>query len=241
MIKKIALSSLASVLLLSQVVNAEIKLGDKGSLGTISFNAGYNSSYIWRGMDQNSGAGAPYIGADLNTPLGIYVGTWTSGASNNGSGLTYSQEVDIYAGFKKSFGPVTFDVGVIEYRYPGADQKTNPVNFTEGYVKLNVAPDKAPFTIGVAYFQDDTKGNGTTQGTSAAKSYQEVNATYDFGMFQSFISYGEYKNTTDVTTLTLSKSLFDLGFALSYIDSNKAGAGAVKNREFAVLNVSKTF
>jgi hypothetical protein len=47
MIKKIVLSSFASVLLLSQVANAEIKLGDKGSLGTISFNAGYNSNYIW--------------------------------------------------------------------------------------------------------------------------------------------------------------------------------------------------
>ena len=129
MIKKIALSSFASVLLLSQVANAEIKLGDKGSLGTISFNAGYNSSYIWRGVDQNTGSGAPYIGADLNTPLGIYFGTWTSGASGNG----YGQEVDIYAGIKKSVGPVTIDVGVIEYRYPGGNTKANPVNFAEGY------------------------------------------------------------------------------------------------------------
>ena len=237
--KKIILSFFASLLFLSQAANAEIKLGDKGSLGTIAFNAGYNTSYIWRGVDQNGGSGAPYIGADLTTPVGIYFGTWTSGAGGNGS--TYSQEVDIYAGIKKTFGAVTIDLGVIEYRYPQGDTASTPLNFTEGYIKLNGAPDKAPFTIGAAYFEDDTKGNGTTQGTTAAKSYQEVNATYDFGMFQSFISYGEYKNTTDVTTLTLSKSLFDLGFALSYIDSNKAGAGAVKNREFAVLNVSKTF
>ena len=239
MIKKIALSSFASVLLLSQVANAEIKLGDKGSLGTIAFNAGYNTSYIWRGLDQNGGSGAPYIGADLSTPLGIYIGTWTSAAGGNAS--SHSQEVDIYAGIKKSFGPVTVDIGVIEYRYPGGDSASSPINFTEGYVKLNVAPDKAPFTIGAAYFEDDTKANQGTRGTTAAKSYQEVNATYDFGMFQSFVSYGEYKNTTDVTTLTLSKSLFDLGFALSYIDSNKAGANGSTNREFAVLNVSKTF
>jgi len=240
MIKKIALSSFASVLLLSQVANAEIKLGDKGSLGTISFNAGYNSNYIWRGIDQNSGSGAPYFGADLNTPLGIYLGTWTSGASGTG----YSQEVDIYAGIKKSIGPVTIDLGVIEYRYPGANQRANATNFTEGYAKLTIAPDKAPFTIGAAYYEDDTKGakSGTNR---ASKSYQEVNATYDFGKFQSFVSYGEYKNNTDVTTITISKSMFDLGFALSYIDadtkSKTSGLAPIKDKEFVVLNISKTF
>lgn len=240
MIKKIVLSSFASVLLFSQVANAEIKLGDKGSLGTISFSAGYNSNYIWRGIDQNSGSGAPYIGADLSTPLGIYLGTWTSGASGTG----YSQEVDIYAGIKKSIGPVTIDLGVIEYRYPGANQRANATNFTEGYAKLTIAPDKLPFTIGAAYYEDDTKGakSGTNR---ASKSYQEINASYDFGKFQSFVSYGEYKNNTDVTTITISKSMFDLGFALSYIDadtkSKTSGLAPVKDKEFVVLNISKTF
>ena len=240
MIKKITLSFFASVLLLSQVANAEIKLGDKGSLGTISFNAGYNSNYIWRGVDQNSGSGAPYIGADLSTPLGIYLGTWTSGASGTG----YSQEVDIYAGIKKSIGPVTIDLGVIEYRYPGANQRANATNFTEGYAKLTIAPDKSPFTLGAAYYEDDTKGakSGTNR---ASKSYQEINATYDFGKFQSFVSYGEYKNNTDVTTITISKSMFDLGFALSYIDadtkSKTSGLAPIKDKEFVVLNISKTF
>lgn len=240
MIKKFVVSSFASVLLFSQVANAEIKLGDKGSLGTISFNTGYNSSYIWRGFDQNSGSGAPYIGADLSTPLGIYLGTWTSGASGTG----YSQEVDIYAGIKKSIGPVTIDLGVIEYRYPGANQRVNATNFTEGYAKLTIAPDKSPFTVGVAYYEDDTKGVKSGRNT-ANKSYQEINATYDFGMFQSFVSYGEYKNNTDVTTITISKSMFDLGFALSYIDadtkSKTSGLAPSKDREFVVLNVSKTF
>ena len=245
--KKIALSSLASAILLSQVANAEIKLGDKGSLGTISFNAGYNSNYIWRGIDQNSGSGAPYIGADLNTPLGIYLGTWTSGASESPGARNYSQEVDIYAGVKKSFGPVTIDVGVIEYRYPGADTKANPVNFTEGYIKLNIAPDKAPFTIGAAYYEDDTKGAKGTGNVRGNNQYQEISATYDFGVVQSFVSLGEYKNNTDITTITLSKSMFDLGFALSYVDSDTKsrnaanGIAPIKDKEFAILTVSKTF
>ena len=118
MIKKIALSSFASVLLLSQVANAEIKLGDKGSIGTIAFNAGYNSAYVWRGMDQNSGSGSPYIGADLSTPIGFYLGVWTASAQPGGTGGSNDQELDIYGGIAKTFGPLTFDLGVIEYRYP---------------------------------------------------------------------------------------------------------------------------
>jgi uncharacterized protein (TIGR02001 family) len=235
---KIIISIFASLLFLTQAARSEIKLG---SLGSLAFNAGYNSTYVWRGLDQNALSGSPYIGADLTTPVGIYLGTWTAAASNNGSGEGYSQEVDIYAGISKTFGSLTADVGIIEYRYPGADTKTNPVNFTEGYVKLKLAPEKAPYTIGVAYFEDDTKGNGSSSGNAAAKSYQEISATYDFGVVQSFISYGEYKNTTDVTTVTLSKSISDVGFALSYIDSQKAGTNVTKDREFLVLNVSKTF
>ena len=239
--KKIILSFFASLLFLSQAANAEIKFGDqKNPTATLAFNAGYNSTYVWRGVDQNGGSGAPYVGADLTTPIGIYLGTWTSGAQ----GTNYSQEVDIYAGIKKTFGAVTIDLGVIEYRYPQGDTASNPVNFAEGYVKLTVAPDKAPYTIGVAYFEDDTKG--TKSGTkTAAKNYQEINATYDFGSFQSLISYGQHKNVTDTTTVTISKSISDIGFALSYIKADTqdktSGLAPVRDREFAVFNISKTF
>jgi len=243
--KKIIFSLFASLLFLSQAANAEIKFGDqKNPTATLAFNAGYNSTYVWRGVDQNALSGSPYIGADLTTLIGIYAGVWTAGASNNGTGDGYSQEVDIYAGITKTFGSVTADVGIIEYRYPGADRAANPVNFTEAYAKLKFAPEKAPYTIGLAYFEDDTKG--TKSGTkTAAKNYQEINATYDFGSFQSLISYGQYKNVTDTTTVTISKSISDIGFALSYIKADTqdktSGLAPVRDREFAVFNISKTF
>jgi len=62
MIKKIALS-FASALLFSQVANAEIKLG---SFGSLTFNAGYTSNYVWRGIEQNNGNGTAFAGADLS-------------------------------------------------------------------------------------------------------------------------------------------------------------------------------
>ena len=249
MIKKIALSSFASVILLSQVANAEIKLGDKGSLGTIAFNAGYNSAYVWRGIDQNSGSGSPYIGADLTTPIGLYIGTWTA-ASTAGLGNAANspnQEIDIYAGIAKTFGAVTADVGVIEYRYPGSNKPASPNNFLEFYGKLKFAPDKAPYSLQLAYYIDDTEGqvSGTKKGNG--KNYQEVSGSYNFPAFTVAASYGEYKNETDTTTLTISKSMFDLNFSASYIDADRvstttsAATTTNSNKEFFVVNVSKTF
>ena len=247
MIKKIALSSFASVILLSQVANAEIKLGN---MGTIAFNGGYNSIYVWRGIDQNSGSGSPYIGADLTTPIGLYIGTWTA-ASTAGLGNVANapnQEIDIYAGIAKTFGAVTADVGVIEYRYPGSNTPAAPNNFLEFYGKLKFAPDKAPFSLQLAYYVDDTEGavNGTKRGN--AKSYQEVSGSYNFPAFTLAASYGEFKDETDTTTVTVSKSMFDLNFSASYIDSdakNLAQSSAANrtnsNKEFFVVNVSKTF
>ena len=247
MIKKIALSSFASVLLLSQVANAEIKLGDKGSFGTIAFNAGYNTTYVWRGIDQNSGSGSPYIGADLTTPIGLYIGTWTA-ASTGGvdSATNTNQEIDIYAGIAKSFGAVTVDVGVIEYRYPGNDKRTSPLNFLEFYGKLKFAPDKAPYSIQIAYFQDDTDGQKSSATVSdKGKNYQEISASYNFPAFTVSASYGEYKGETETSTLTISKSLFDMNFGATLVDAkklnNSIAATSVNTSKDFFLNVSKTF
>ena len=246
--KKIIFSFLGSLLFLTQAANAEIKFGNpKDPSATLSFNAGYNSTYVSRGVDSNSGSGAPYIGADLNTAIGLYLGTWTSAALNGSS----TQEVDVYGGIKKTFGPVTGDIGIITYQYPGSIPNS-ATNYTEGYVKLTVAPDKAPYSVGISYYKEDTKGSVITSGRSIlasgiGKTYQEVNATYDFGPVQSLISYGKYKDITDTTTVTLSKSISDIGFAVSYINAStkvtttNTIAPPPRDRDFVVLNISKTF
>ena len=242
--KKIILSSFASLLFLSQASNAEVKFGDqKNPTATLAFNAGYNSAYVWRGIDQNSGSGSPYIGADLTTAPGIYLGVWTAAAQISSGN---SQELDIYGGIAKTFGAFTVDVGVIEYRYPGANTASTPVNFLEYYGKVKLTPDKAPYSVQIAYFQDDTKGQKTSSTVSGrGKNYQEISGTYDLGFATLAASYGEYKNETDTTTVTLSKSLFDLNFAVSYLDVSKkansiAATTANTDKQF-FFNVSKTF
>jgi uncharacterized protein (TIGR02001 family) len=191
MIKKIALSSFASVLLLSQVANAEIKIGK----GTLTFNAGVSSQYIFRGIDQNRDDASPFVGADFSHPVAdfnLYAGVWT-GLQDNVPGAG-GQEIDYYAGITKSFGPATFDLGYSIYTYPGADTKATKA-IAEFYGKLTVAPDKQPYTFGLAYYVDDTDGqkNGTSK---VDRNYYEVNAGYNFGPVQGFASYGVWDKET---------------------------------------------
>jgi len=247
--KKIVFSLFATSLLLTQVSKSEVKIGD----GSLTFNAAVNSQYINRGIDQNNGRLTPSVGADFNYPVkaldfGIYVGIWESHtkqgntkALSAGIDKKVNREQDIYAGVNKAFGPVTVDVGYINYYYSGTSDKGT--NNAEGYVKLTLAPDKAPYTLGLQYFKEDTAGvkNGSF---IIDKNYQEANATYDFGLLQSKLSYGKLQGDTKTTTLTLSKSIvFDAIASASYINAKKDGTSSsvTKDQDFIVIGVSKTF
>ena len=104
MIKKIALSSFASVILLTQVANAEIKVAG----GSLTATAGVMSQYISRGIDQNSDRPSPYASIDFTRSIGVadfYVGIWSAAAT----GDNYTREENYYAGLKKTLGIATID------------------------------------------------------------------------------------------------------------------------------------
>ena len=239
MIKKIALSSFASVLLLSQVANAEIKIGK----GTLTFNAGVSSQYIWRGLDQNKDDASPFAGADFSHPLGdfnLYLGVWTAAQDNiAGAG---GQEIDYYAGITKSFGPATFDIGYTIFIFPGANSK-DIKETAEYYGKLTIASDKQPYTIGLAYYIDDTEGYKISN-QDVGGNYYEVNASYNFGLAQGLVSYGVYENETKTTTVSISKEIIGVGFTLSYINAEKDNntlSALNKNRDYMTLSAKKVF
>jgi len=241
--KKITLSLFASLLFLTQAANAEIKIGT----GSLTFNAAVSSQYITRGVDQNKDAATISGGADFTIPAGgfnLYVGAWVSGSDYNlGAG---GQERDYYLGVNKTFGITTLDLGYITYNYPGVNSNLKEANNAEYYAKLTVAPEKQPYTFGVAYYLDDTGGvkNSSFSNRKLDRNYYEANATYDFGVVQSLISYGVFDNDTKTTTVSLSKELAGIGFTLSYINAEKDDANLSqlnKNRDYVTLSAKKTF
>jgi uncharacterized protein (TIGR02001 family) len=87
-----------------------------------SANVGIASSYIYRGLNQSGFKPALQLGADYAPEAGFYMGVWASSIRwlkdyNISSGRA---EIDIYAGYKGSVGDFGYDVGVLQYFYPGS-------------------------------------------------------------------------------------------------------------------------
>jgi len=160
----------------------------EGRKFTWGFNLGVTSDYIFRGVSQNREKPAFQAGVDFSYGI-FYVGAWgsdvnfglnpdgTSGLFNvDGSGIA-NAEVDFYAGIKPVLGPVTFDIGVIQYTYWGgkdggpARNQVFEQDFTE--IKVGASATFIPkLTTGItAYFSPQFQGNQgfvtTVEGTIA--------------------------------------------------------------------------
>ncbi len=105
-------------------------------------NVGVFSNYIFRGVTQTTENAAVQGGFDYAHASGFYAGTWGSNISwlsDSGAYRDTSLELDLYGGYKGSFGgDFGYDVGAIYYYYPG---KKNPgfvsANTTEAYGALS--------------------------------------------------------------------------------------------------------
>jgi uncharacterized protein (TIGR02001 family) len=90
-----------------------------------SITVGGTSDYIFRGVSLSDND--PAFQASVDMSYGIfYAGVWGSnlGVDDSYPGL-YSYgpaEIDLYAGVKPVWGPVTFDLGTVLYLYPGESQ-----------------------------------------------------------------------------------------------------------------------
>lgn len=131
---KLSLAVAAAVLGASSMAQAEL-----------SANIGATSNYIWRGVTQTNDGAAVSGGIDYAHASGFYAGTWASNVD-----WVPGEEVDLYAGFAGEAGDFGYDIGVIAYLYPSA----NNADFTEIYGSVSFGP----VTGGLAYTVDTDAG-----------------------------------------------------------------------------------
>jgi uncharacterized protein (TIGR02001 family) len=124
----------------------------------IAFGAALMTDYNFRGVSQSDRkwSGGAYVEFQYNSP----VGTWYAGLAAwridwpFAYGFTDpSAEVDVTAGWRNSWGPLSLDLGYILYYYPGErfNGFTTQSDFWEIYAKLgyNITPD---LSVGVNVF-----------------------------------------------------------------------------------------
>ncbi len=167
MMKKVALTTLAAIALsASAAVAADLPVKARPILAApppawnIAFGGSIMSDYNFRGISQsNRGpSGSAYIEPQFTLPFGtLYIGLgaigvdWPSGV---GYGFTNpSAEIDIYGGWRNTWGQFSLDLGVIYYYYPKElfNGATSQSDFWEIYAKPSFAitPD---LTIGLNFF-----------------------------------------------------------------------------------------
>ena len=91
---------------------------------SLSANVGLYSDYIFRGISQTGGDPAIQGGLDYTHSTGFYLGTWASNVGWIEDFQGYdsgNMEIDLYGGYRGNIGQsdFTFDVGAIQYWYPG--------------------------------------------------------------------------------------------------------------------------
>ena len=210
-----------------------------------SFNVGAVSDYRYRGLSQSRLQPAFQFGADFSHASGFYIGTWGSTIKwiADGGGDA-DVEVDIYGGYKTTFGAFGVDVGVLRYLYPGSDLAVNP-DTTEIYVGGSWGPATLKYSHAVT----------SLFGFADSKNsyYVDLSATFDSGfwglMVTPHVGYQKVKNTDSASytdwSLTVSKEFMPgLTGSLSYVstDIDVPGPGGRNlGKSGAVVGVKYTF
>lgn len=123
---------------------------------TVSGSATIISDYRFRGISQTDRDFAVQAGVTVSHDSGFYAGVWGSTVDKyvtlHG---TAHQEIDLIAGYRKSFDGITLDAGAIYYLYPGKRPgfpgDVSASNFVEPYASLAYAIGPATAKVSVAY------------------------------------------------------------------------------------------
>lgn len=106
------------------------------------------SDYRFRGVSQSDKHMAIQSGLTVSHESGFYGGAWGSNLAGWGTFGGANMELDFVGGYKRSSGPVTVDIGLTWYMYPGGASNTD---FAEPYVKVSGTMGPATLLVGAAY------------------------------------------------------------------------------------------
>lgn len=143
---------------------------------TFTGNVGIFSNYIFRGVTQTTEKAALQGGFDYAHASGLYAGTWGSNISWLADSAAYtasSLELDLYGGYKGTFGKTDFgyDVGAIYYYYPG---DKNPGFISADTAEVYGAVSWKWLTAKLSYAVTDYFGFVDSKGTY----YVDLSASY---------------------------------------------------------------
>lgn len=223
MIKKLAISSLVFIALLSHAANAQTKVGNAG---VITGTVGATSQYVSKGLDGNRDKPSASLTGEFssNTDIQIILGAGIFYSTPDrpvagGGGFDY--ELDYNIGLRKKFDKLTFDLGYLAFTYPQAKRHTNQ-DTDVYYAKAVIAATKN--TSLSLYYEKDTTGGyrpNVAPNRIHGEYYYELGFSHNFGPASFNASRGDFKDTVSFYKLGLSKEFMGLNFTADYIKNDK--------------------
>ncbi|WP_304546254.1 TorF family putative porin [Sulfurimonas microaerophilic] len=207
----------------------------------VSANVSMTSNYMWRGMSQTSNSPAIQGGFDLDYK-GFYVGTWGSnvaGETPENSLTNYGEanmELDLYAGYSSEFAGIGYDIGFLQFVYPG---NTKESGWGEAYLGLSY--DLEVVSVGAKYsYAIDTMDNGWDDQYNLLELSASVPLPYDMAIDG---TYGFYENVGDYYYVGLTKSIKSYDFTLAYtgLTDSSVGSVEVSKEDKATFTVGTSF
>lgn len=160
-------------------------MAPEGRMFAWSASFAATSDYVFRGFTQNSGNPAAQ-GTFEVTYGSLYANVFASNV-DFGDPPNANYELTFAAGIKPTLGPISFDLGVIYYTYPGSHDSGAELNFFEAKVGASVSPWKDGTLGGTVYYSPEYTGEigdvWTFEGTIA----------------QAFPAYGPFTPTFSAT------------------------------------------
>lgn len=205
---------------------------------TLEANVGLTTDYRFRGVSLSDEAIAIQGGFDLGFGNGFYAGTWASSIEPVGNSEI---ELDFYGGYGWEAGGLSFDVGVLGYFYPGAED----VAYGEIYGSASWEAGGLTSTVGIAYApeQDNIGDDDNTYVYYGGElPLGETGLTLTGGLGYETGAFGDPDGDGDDKwdwSLGVAGSLdIGLDWSLAYIDTSEDGDGSDAT---AVFTVSRAF
>jgi len=245
MIKKLTLSSIASLLLLSQASNSQTKVG---TIGEITGTIGAATHYVSKGLESNRDKPTASLTGEFASASDIQVilGAGIFAAKPDKlvtAGGGYDYEMNYYGGLRKAIDKVTLEAGYIYFHFPSAskgDELTLNTGSYYGKASFQATKDTS---FRVYYEQDDTGGAINSDRQKLAQNYVEVGFSHNLGPATLNASYGDAQNLVTHYKVGLSKEIMGFNVSADYIDNDKTKSNIVDkhDNQLVVLSVSKSF
>ena len=234
---------LAAATLLSLCsVSAPALAADLGGGLSASGGATLVSDYRFRGISQTDKRFAVQGTFTLSHSSGFYATVWGSSIDDyvyNGS----DQEIDLIAGYKKTFGSTTVDGGVLYYYYPGSGGINS--DFFEPYISVaqafgpvtakataNYAPKQSALNIG--FGKEDSLYLAGDLSFAVPKTSLSLTGHLGHTFGPSYLSIG--KGYTD-WNIGASYAIKNFTLGIQYVDTSKHNQFVVGGRDEAKSGV----